>query len=105
MGIFLTLQVKSRRKRPAISTDQIERQGKVMVNTGLSSIVAGHLIYVQRNEAMRKAKVVAQRINGDEATPVELHAIRVTADLLARRAQRVFGRVWTVDEWDGTVEE
>lgn len=66
------------------------------IHSGLSVRVAGHLIELERDELAKVAVVVVKSV---PVTQVEVEAVRVAADLLAARARRFLGQLWTVESW------
>ena len=70
---------------------------KVMaIHSGLSVRVAGHLIELERDEVNRHARVVVMT---EPTAGVDAEAVKVAADLLAARARRFLGSLWTVEQW------
>lgn len=62
------------------------------IRTGLSVTVCGCAIRLQRDEAAKLARVVVDRpADGRDLTKMEVHAVNVAAELLARRAVRFLG--------------
>lgn len=78
-----------------------DRTPIMAIHTGLSVIVAGHLIELKRDEKRKTATVIVTSLNGRTATGTDAHALVVAADLLTERARRFFGRQWTVIQWNG----
>lgn len=71
------------------------------IHTGLSVSVAGFEIGLDRDEGRKTATVV---VNGVPSDPVSLAAVRVAAELLARRARRFLGLEWRIVEWQPPLE-
>jgi hypothetical protein len=74
--------------------------GYGVVNSGLSVVVRGHLIWVVRDDARRVAVVSVCTVAGYAATGHEYGDVKVAADMLAERARRVLGHGWTVELWE-----
>jgi hypothetical protein len=71
------------------------REPTMAIHTGLSVTVAGHLLYLDRNEEQKTAVVRTKALNGVPTT-MDVHAVKVAAELLQRRAQRFLGD-WKVE--------
>ena len=67
-----------------------------MVFTGLTVTVAGHLLKLERDEALKVAVVVSQPLLDYVPNGTEAEAIRFAADRLCQRAKRVLGDGWQV---------
>lgn len=82
------------------------REGaKMAVHTGLSKVVCGHLVSLDRDPALKVATVVVRPKPGQAPlSVVELSAVTVAAELVERLARRVLGpNGWRVVEWGGQV--
>lgn len=64
------------------------------IRTGLSVTVAGFVIELERDEALKVARVVVK--GKGLASAVEQEAIKAAAELLAKRAKRFLGAKWIV---------
>ena len=71
------------------------------INTGLSVTVAGHYVYLKRDEQKQVAEVCVNVIEGHQVTGLENEAVIVAARLLAERAQRFLGRGWRIVPYSG----
>lgn len=71
------------------------------IHTGLSVTVMGFAIDLDRDEAIRVGKVT---VDGVPQDPVSLAAVKVAAELLARRARRFLGLGWRIVEWQPPLE-
>jgi hypothetical protein len=76
--------------------------GVIVINTGLSVQVRGHLVDLVRDDVRRVAIVRVSTVGGYTATGLEQGDVRTAADLLAARAQRFLGHGWTVIPWTPT---
>lgn len=74
-------------------------EGVIVINTGLSVQVRGHLVDLVRDDARRVAAVRVRAVGGHTATGLEQGDVKAAADLLAARAQRFLGHGWTVIPW------
>jgi hypothetical protein len=78
------------------------KDGVVMILTGLSVRVCGCLISVDRVEE-GKALIVVDFGGQISLLPQEFEAVKFQAGLLRDRASRFFGAGWEVKSWDGLV--
>ncbi len=75
-------------------------EGVLVVDKGLSAIVAGHLIDLKRDDERCEAVVSGHPVDDrPPMTPQELSDITEAAALLAQRAKRFLGYGWTVVGW------
>lgn len=75
-------------------------EGVIVVDKGLSTIIAGHLIDLKRDDGHHEAVVCVQAV--DERGPLtqaELADLTEAAALLAQRAKRFLGYGWKVVGW------
>jgi len=79
---------------------QAQRSAINVVWTGLTVTVAGHLLRLERDNATKIARVVSEHLLGHGADGTAAEAVRMAAELLAGRAQRVLGAGWKVTPLD-----
>ncbi len=73
---------------------------RLVISTGLSVTVAGHMIRLERDEYAREAVIVVEQLpTCNSFTSNDRSAIKVAAELLARRARRFLGGNWIVHEY------
>ena len=84
---------------PADAACRDQLADKIMVYSGLSVVVCGHLIALARDEIRQVAQVTVTPLNGS-ASPVAQEAVKVAASLLAQQAARFLGQDWAVREWE-----
>lgn len=77
----------------------LDSEPTIVIHTGLSVTVRGHVVDVYRDNAHKVATVRVGVIAGYTATGLEQADVAVAAELLAARAQRFLGRKWTVVRW------
>ena len=74
--------------------------GIIVINTGLSVTVCGHIVDLDRDELRRVATVRVSVIRGHTVTGLEQADVKAAADMLAEQAQRFLGIGWTVVRWE-----
>ena len=85
--------IRRGKRRQLVRTDP---DGVLVIHSGLSVTVAGHLLTVERDEATKVVRVVAQKLAGHVDGPQDGPALSVAARLLVKRAVRFLGSGWTV---------
>lgn len=73
--------------------------GILTINSGLSVVVCGHLIDLDRDHERRIATVQVRPVDGQNMTEMDESNIKQASDLLADRARRFLGSLWTVVRW------
>ena len=71
----------------------------IVIHTGLSVIVCGHLVDIRRDDQRKIATVQVSVIPGYKVTGLEQSILQGTADQLAQRAQRFLGMGWKIVPW------
>lgn len=78
----------------------------LVVHTGLSRTVAGHLVLVERDNMTRVARIAVKRLKEgiNHVTAADMDAVKITANLLAEQAKRTLGMKWVVQQWNGEID-
>lgn len=103
--VKLSARYKGELYRPPRRVRIKDWEGVLVVHRGMSAIVHGYLLDLDVDEENRTATVRVKLADPTREVPAlndaQVVDLKQAATVLAKRAQRFYGRAWTVVNWTG----